>query len=294
MAAIGALAPLAGAGLAHAASDSVTAVASAHIAAERTLQDNCGDNSDDRPDEEPDARRGRKRRMLGMKRSYFFRSVEEPTESGSVARAPGQMTGPVTGPATVSLSADRARALEFHYLPSPNADERPDTTNISLLVVHSISLPPGQFGPRADGSRAIDDLFLNQLDARTDDPARQYFGTDAVPRVSAHVCIYRDGSATQFVDFRRRAWHAGESWHAGRTRCNDFSIGVELEGDDETQYTDAQYRQLARLARALIAAWPALTADRIVGHADIAPLRKTDPGRYFDWVRLRFELEFPR
>lgn len=215
-----------------------------------------------------------------MRDSFFSTSVDE--------RAYG--SGAAIGAPRLSLCADRRRVNEFPFRASPNADERPDPADVSLLVVHSISLPPGQFGARQRGERCIDALFLNTLDC----DAHPYFDALRALHVSAHVCIYRDGSATQFVDFDRRAWHAGESWFDGRTRCNDFAIGVELEGDDDTPYEDAQYRTLARLARVLIDAYPKLTAERILGHADIAPSRKTDPGRYFDWTRFRFELEYPR
>src|SRR5262249_13158132 len=152
-----------------------------------------------------------------------------------------------------------------------------------------ISLPPGEVG-NAHNRKYIGDLFLNRLDAQ----AHPYFATITELHVSAHICVFRDGAATQYVSFDRRAWHAGESWFDGRSRCNDFSIGIELEGGDELSFTDPQYLTLARLANALLRAYPAITRERIVGHADIAPLRKTDPGPHFDWQRLRFEMEFPR
>ena len=170
------------------------------------------------------------------------------------------------------------RLLEARWLPSPNSDERPDSSDISLLVIHGISLPPGEFG-----GAHVDALFCNQLDAA----AHPYFAEICHLRVSAHLLLTREGDITQFVPFDRRAWHAGASEFAGRTVCNDFSIGIELEGTDDTPYTDAQYHQLAKVTRALLDAYPGITRDRITGHSDIAPGRKTDPGPHFDWKRLR-------
>ena len=198
---------------------------------------------------------------------------------------------PYATPAAPSWAVDAAshRIAELPWLESPNADERPAPTDISLLVIHAISLPPGEVG-NAHNRAWIDDLFLYRLDSH----AHPYFAGVAGLTVSAHVCVFRDGSATQYVGFDRRAWHAGESSFDGRSRCNDFSIGVELEGGDALPFTDPQYRTLARLVRALQKAYPAITPERIVGHADIAPGRKTDPGPHFVWPRLRFEVEFPR
>ena len=164
------------------------------------------------------------------------------------------------------------------FVPSPNCDERPPGSGINLLVVHGISLPPGEFG-----GPWVEDLFLNRLDPAT----HSYFQQICGLRVSPHVFIRRDGEVRQYVPFTLRAWHAGQSRHEGRERCNDFSIGVELEGTDERPYEEAQYRALALLARALGRAYPALTRERIVGHSDIAPGRKTDPGPAFDWELLR-------
>lgn len=160
------------------------------------------------------------------------------------------------------------------YLPSPNHDERPDPTDISLLVVHNISLPPGEFG-----GPYIDQLFTNQLDGN----AHPYFATICQLQVSAHVLIRRDGSLTQYVPFHLRAWHAGASCHDGRSRCNDFAIGVELEGTDEAPYETVQYQVLAELTQALMHRYPGITTERITGHEHIAPGRKTDPGPAFDW-----------
>ncbi|MGR8930482.1 MAG: 1,6-anhydro-N-acetylmuramyl-L-alanine amidase AmpD [Gammaproteobacteria bacterium] len=163
-------------------------------------------------------------------------------------------------------------------LPSPNCDERPDPNDISLLVIHCISLPPDQFG-----GHDIDRLFCNALDP----DAHPYYAGIYQLKVSAHVLIRRDGGLVQYVPFDRRAWHAGASNYLGRERCNDFSIGIELEGSVDCEYTELQYRQLAELITHLLKNYPMLNSDRIVGHSDIAPGRKTDPGPYFDWIRLR-------
>jgi AmpD protein len=163
-------------------------------------------------------------------------------------------------------------------LPSPNADERPDGCPVDLLVVHSISLPPGRYG-----GPYVRDLFLNRLDPR----AHPYFAGIADLQVSAHLLVRRDGSAVQFVSLDRRAWHAGLSSFLGRERCNDFSVGIELEGSDDMPFTAAQYQALAALSARIQALFPAISGDRIVGHADIAPGRKTDPGPMFDWARFR-------
>lgn len=166
-------------------------------------------------------------------------------------------------------------------IPSPNCDARPPGARISLVVIHGISLPPGEFG--GDG---IVRLFTNRLDAA----AHPYFTTVAEVEVSAHFLIPRDGALVQFVRCDERAWHAGASTWQGQPRCNDYSIGIELEGADDVPYTDAQYAMLARLTRALRRRYP--IAD-VVGHSDIAPGRKTDPGPAFDWARYR-RLAAPR
>ena len=160
-------------------------------------------------------------------------------------------------------------------LASPNCDERPEGATISLLVVHNISLPPGQFG-----GPAIEAFFTNRLDP----DAHPYFATIAQARVSAHFLIRRDGVLLQFVACARRAWHAGVSSWRGREGCNDFSIGVELEGTDELPYETVQYALLARLTDALRARYPIVD---VAGHSDVAPGRKTDPGPAFDWGRYR-------
>jgi AmpD protein len=157
---------------------------------------------------------------------------------------------------------------------SPNRDARPPDIPISLIVLHGISLPPGCF----DGD-GIERLFTNRLDPQ----AHPYFATIAAMRVSAHFLVRRDGALLQFVPCAERAWHAGESAWRGRARCNDFSIGIELEGTDAAPYAAAQYATLARLVRALRRRYP---IEAVVGHSDVAPGRKTDPGPAFDWPRL--------
>ena len=164
---------------------------------------------------------------------------------------------------------------------SPNHDPRPAGAVVTLLVVHGISLPPGEFG-----GEGIVRLFTNRLDAA----AHPYYASLASVRVSAHFLIRRQGELLQFVSCNDRAWHAGVSAWKGRAHCNDFSIGVELEGTDDRPYAAAQYTMLARLVRALRRAYP--IAD-VVGHSDVAPARKTDPGPAFDWARLR-RLTAPR
>ncbi|MDI4637106.1 MULTISPECIES: 1,6-anhydro-N-acetylmuramyl-L-alanine amidase AmpD [Halomonadaceae] len=167
------------------------------------------------------------------------------------------------------------------YKPSPNHNARPEG-EVSALVLHSISLPPGVFA-----GDAIERLFTNRLDPE----AHPYFAQIAALRVSAHLLIRRDGEAVQFVPFERRAWHAGRScWFDGvswRGELNDFAIGIELEGDEQSPYRAAQYATLARVVKDLLAHYPALTPERITSHARIAPLRKTDPGPAFDWAYFR-------
>lgn len=163
------------------------------------------------------------------------------------------------------------------YVPSPYFDCRPEDDSPSLLVVHNISLPPGEFG-----GPWIDALFTGTLDP----DAHPYFADISHLRVSAHCLIRRDGEIVQYVPFDKRAWHAGVSVYQGRERCNDFSIGIELEGTDTVAYTDEQYQQLAALTRLLIKQYPSV-AENMTGHCDIAPVRKTDPGPSFDWPRFR-------
>jgi AmpD protein len=168
------------------------------------------------------------------------------------------------------------------WTPSPNFGPRPEGAAISLLVVHNISLPPGQFG-----GREIEDFFCNQLDHS----AHPYFKTIEGVQVSAHLLIRRDGALVQFVSLLDRAWHAGRSCFEGQEECNDFSIGIELEGTDDTPYTTEQYRMLAKVADLIMTAWPDVTANRITGHCDIAPGRKSDPGPAFDWQYFRAALQ---
>lgn len=163
------------------------------------------------------------------------------------------------------------------HCPSANCNERPDG-EISLLVIHNISLPPGQFG-----TAKVQEFFTTGL--RADE--HPYFASIAAMRVSAHFLIERDGAISQFVSCLQRAWHAGVSRFEGRENCNDFSLGIELEGTDELPFTEAQYQALIALSKQLLAAYPSLTLQRICGHSDIAPGRKTDPGPAFDWQRLR-------
>jgi len=162
--------------------------------------------------------------------------------------------------------------------PSPNKNERPDTNNVSLIIVHNISLPPNQFG-----ECWIDDFFLNKLDPKQ----HPYFEEICELKVSSHLLIRRDGNITQYVPFHERAWHAGLSNFDGADNCNDFSIGIELEGADHIAYTEEQYIALSSCCRALIDAYPMLSEETIVGHCDVSPGRKTDPGESFDWVRFR-------
>jgi len=161
---------------------------------------------------------------------------------------------------------------------SPNFDSRPAGVETDLIVVHGISLPPGEFG-----GPWIDRLFTNTL------PPQQhpYFAEVAPLRVSSHLVLDRDGKVTQYVRFTDRAWHAGKSVYKQREACNDYSVGVELEGTDTLPYAAAQYGALAEVVAALCAAYPRLSARRLVGHSDIAPGRKTDPGPAFDWPRAR-------
>jgi AmpD protein len=167
------------------------------------------------------------------------------------------------------------------HSPSPNFDRRPAGVEPSLLVIHGISLPPGEFG-----GPWIDRLFRNQLPA----DSHPFFREIRHLRVSSHLLIRRAGELVQYVDLRARAWHAGRSRFRGRRACNDIGIGVELEGCDDTPYTDVQYRILADVAAAIVHQYPAITPDRVVGHCHIAPGRKTDPGPVFHWHRLRTAL----
>jgi N-acetyl-anhydromuramoyl-L-alanine amidase len=190
------------------------------------------------------------------------------------------------GGSEVQLQDDQIQIDQMHvdraifpgtirFVPSPNFDERPAGCEINLLVIHNISLPPDEFG--GDG---VFDLFTNQLDPE----AHSYYRSICGLRVSAHFLIRRDGETIQFVPCEKRAWHAGESCWQGRSRCNDYSIGIELEGSDSVPFADVQYNALAALTRALQKQYP---ITDIAGHSDIAPGRKTDPGPCFDWGRYR-------
>jgi len=161
---------------------------------------------------------------------------------------------------------------------SDNCDARPEGSAIDMVVIHAISLPPRQYG-----GPHIDELFTNRLPAS----AHPYFAEIANLRVSSHLLVDRSGKITQYVPFHLRAWHAGDSCFEGRAACNDFSIGIELEGCDEEPYAAAQYEVAAQAVKALMARWPAIAARRVVGHCDIAPGRKTDPGPAFDWEHFR-------
>jgi len=174
------------------------------------------------------------------------------------------------------MQIQQGRLVDATQQASPNCDERQD--DISLLIVHGISLPPGEFG-----GPWIDALFTNTLDP----DEHEYFKEISHLKVSSHLLIRRDGELLQYVPFDKRAWHAGESLFDGQDCCNDFSIGIELEGTDDLAYTDEQYRQLAKVISTLQAEYPAITAERVVGHSDVAPGRKTDPGPAFDWYKLR-------
>ncbi|WP_286233455.1 1,6-anhydro-N-acetylmuramyl-L-alanine amidase AmpD [Thalassotalea sediminis] len=183
-----------------------------------------------------------------------------------------------------SLSQSEDKIVNGWYLaaekcPSPHYDEREQCSPqaISLLVIHNISLPPGQFG----GSY-ISDLFLGKLDKNAHPSFKDIYQL----RVSAHCLIRRDGTVIQYVSFNNRAWHAGVSSYLGKEKCNDFSIGIELEGTDDTPYTTAQYNHLARLTTVIKSNYRQI-GENIVGHCDIAPERKTDPGRVFDWQRYK-------
>ncbi|HXM82200.1 MAG TPA: 1,6-anhydro-N-acetylmuramyl-L-alanine amidase AmpD [Burkholderiales bacterium] len=164
------------------------------------------------------------------------------------------------------------------YVASPNCDERPPGTAITLLVLHSISLPPGEYG-----GDAIERLFTNRLDPA----AHPYFREIAGLELSSHFLIRRDGELLQFVPVQRRAWHAGASCWRGRSRCNDFSIGVELEGAEDSPFEAIQYERLDHLVRALRGFLP---LNDVAAHSDVAPGRKSDPGAHFDWARLLAEL----
>lgn len=181
----------------------------------------------------------------------------------------------------MNFSIDQGWVSPARKTPSPNYGPRPPATVVDLLVIHNISLPPGQY----DGD-CIEHFFCNKLDWE----AHPYFSEIRGVEVSAHLLIRRSGELVQFVSLEDRAWHAGASNYCGRDGCNDFSIGIELEGSDYEPFTNQQYQVLAALSCALLVEYPAIGMDNIVGHSDIAPGRKTDPGPLFDWADYRERL----
>jgi AmpD protein len=179
---------------------------------------------------------------------------------------------------THRIHLDTGILTGVRYHPTTNQDRRPADCAINTLVIHSISLPPGEFG-----SSDIESFFCNSLDVLR----HSFYPSIHELRVSAHLLIRRDGSVIQFVPFGERAWHAGVSEFDGRNRVNDFSIGIELEGSDFEPYEERQYQTLIAVTAAIRQAYPAITPERVVGHNQIAPQRKTDPGPYFNWTRYR-------
>lgn len=206
---------------------------------------------------------------------------------GAVMQVPPRSASPSrasSAPAAGSLYVDAASGIlcGVPQVLSPHCDARPAGVVPELIVIHGISVPPGEFG-----GPWIDRLFAGDLPAAV----HPQFAALCGLRVSAHALIRRDGALTQYVPFGARAWHAGVSSYAGRTACNDFSVGIELEGTDELPYEDAQYHALAALIDALCRAYPSLSSAPIVGHSDVAPGRKSDPGPAFDWKRLHSLLQ---
>lgn len=187
----------------------------------------------------------------------------------------------VPAPASVEIDPSTGLLQPARWLASPNCDARPPDATLDLVVIHGISLPPGHFG-----GDWIEAFFTNRLDSC----AHPYFAEICDLRVSAHLLIRRAGELIQFVSFNDRAWHAGNSRYGERENCNDFAVGIELEGSDDTPYSEQQYLRLSGVLKALLAAYPTLSSECIVGHCDIAPGRKTDPGPSFDWARLQREL----
>lgn len=176
-----------------------------------------------------------------------------------------------------NLKIEQGRLNIARQIASPNYNARPEQTEIRLVVIHNISLPPSQFG-----GGYIEQFFQNQLDHSK----HPYFETIRGMQVSAHLLILRTGEILQFVNFNDRAWHAGRSSYLGQVECNDYSIGIELEGSDDLPFEEAQYQQLSQVIIALEKAYPK-TKQHLAGHSDIAPQRKTDPGDFFDWQKLR-------
>ena len=182
----------------------------------------------------------------------------------------------------LNIDVESGLISEARQVASPNHDERPAACSADLIVVHNISLPPGEFG-----GDSIDRLFTNTLDAG----AHPYFGEIAGLEVSSHLLIRRDGELVQYVPLHKRAWHAGVSCYQNREKCNDFSIGIELEGTDDLPYTDVQYDMLTAVITTLRRSFVSLSDAPIVGHSDVAAGRKTDPGPAFDWQRLEAALK---
>lgn len=182
----------------------------------------------------------------------------------------------------IRIDPERGLLEPARQCASPNCDERPMGCEPDLIVLHNISLPPCEYG-----GPWIDALFSNTLDPN----AHPYFAEIHHLRVSSHLLIRRDGEIVQYVPFHHRAWHAGASCYDGRERCNDFSIGIELEGSDDEPYEAVQYQRLTEVVTALIRAYPSLKRERITGHSDIAPDRKTDPGPAFDWAFFQQQLD---
>ncbi len=176
----------------------------------------------------------------------------------------------------MQFTIDQGSVIEARQVASPNFDSRPEDTNIDLLVLHCISLPPAKYG-----DSHIENFFCNQLDVELD----PYFKEIQGLKVSSHLLVRRDGELVQFVNLNDRAWHAGKSLHCGREACNDFSIGIELEGTDVDTFTDKQYETLVAITVSIMNDYPRIVFENIVGHQHIAPDRKTDPGEKFDWDR---------
>lgn len=185
-----------------------------------------------------------------------------------------------------AFSIEQGLLTPCEFVASPNFGQRPDANDIHLIVVHNISLPPSEFGLKNNqGEHFVRAFFQNQLDPK----AHPYFATIYQQQVSAHLFIERDGNVTQFVNFNDRAWHAGKSSYLGVPNCNDYSIGIELEGDDYSEFDDRQYQTLSQVIAAIYQAYPK-TVNHLAGHSDIARGRKSDPGLYFDWQRLRHSI----
>lgn len=184
---------------------------------------------------------------------------------------------------TEPLQIQQGRLTQAQWLASPNFNDRPEDTDISAIIIHNISLPPDEFEQTdSNGLHYVKALFTNSLDW----DAHPYFNTIEGMQVSAHLFIERSGEITQFVNFEDRAWHAGRSSYLGKPECNDYSIGIELEGSDYQAFTEQQYTALADTITAIYKAYPK-SRHHLTGHSDIAPGRKTDPGEFFDWAKLR-------